>query len=439
MSEIIIPPQGEKTEEIQAIIDKMPTSFGSKITMLIILFILLMAVFGWTIKYPDIISGQVVINTNNAPIKLVANVSGKLHINGYHSKDNVKEGDYIAVIQNPARAADMQQIKRILPTFNINTLHVENDLIKYPRNVSLGELNEKYFVFINAYEQYLNYYKENLLSKQEEILGDLLREQRTVLTVSHERLAISSENIQLTRKFYNRDSLLYTDKVIAESELDRSKINFLTVKDAYSSLVNDVTTVREQIQETSNKLQQVAIQKSEKEQQIKLDLMAAYSNLADGLKAWEDKYVFVAPINGKVEFLNFWNDEHSILQGDAIFTIVPERNKMVGQMTLPAFGAGKVKTGQEVIIKLDNYPYMEYGSIKGQISSISMTSNPLKTQSGDVAMYRVLVDLPEELKTNYGSRLEFGFEIKGTGEIITKNRRLVERMFDNLKYIQTQK
>jgi hypothetical protein len=38
------------------------------------------------------------------------------------------------------------------------------------------------------------------------------------------------------------------------------------------------------------------------------------------------------------------------------------------------------------------------------------------------------------LKTNYGVELNFHAEAKGTAEIITEDRRLIERFFDNLRY-----
>ncbi|MFD2148733.1 hypothetical protein [Mucilaginibacter antarcticus] len=87
-----------------------------------------------------------------------------------------------------------------------------------------------------------------------------------------------------------------------------------------------------------------------------------------------------------------------------------------------------------MIIKLDNYPYREYGSIKGKVLSISLTTNTVKTEKGEAETYLVNVDLPDELKTNYGSKLDFKYEIKGTGEIITRDRKLIERLFDNMKY-----
>ena len=164
-----------------------------------------------------------------------------------------------------------------------------------------------------------------------------------------------------------------------------------------------------------------------------LELASAYIELADNLEQWEQKYVFKSPMDGKIQFLKFWTNNHFVQAGEAIFTIVPNNSAMIGQVNMPAAGAGKVKIGQEVILKLDNYPYVEYGSIKGKVRNISLTTNSVQTPQGIVENYLVHVDLPHQLKTNYGSQLDAKFEIKGLAEIITKDRRLIERLFDNLR------
>lgn len=49
--------------------------------------------------------------------------------------------------------------------------------------------------------------------------------------------------------------------------------------------------------------------------------------------------------------------------------------------------------------------------------------------------YLVTVKLDSGLMTNYGKKLPFRQESHGTAEIITKDRRLIQRLFDNLKYV----
>ena len=56
--------------------------------------------------------------------------------------------------------------------------------------------------------------------------------------------------------------------------------------------------------------------------------------------------------------------------------LFPPKNPVNAQIIIPSHGAGKVYEGQEVIIKLDDYPYLEYGSIEGKVTSISTLANP---------------------------------------------------------------
>jgi len=82
---------------------------------------------------------------------------------------------------------------------------------------------------------------------------------------------------------------------------------------------------------------------------------------------------------------------------------------------------------------MDNYPYDEYGLLKGVVKSVSRITNKIKTQNGDMDTYLVIISFPDGTLTNFGKILPLDFETKGTVEIITKRKRLIERLFDNLK------
>jgi len=241
--------------------------------------------------------------------------------------------------------------------------------------------------------------------------------------------------MKFAKKIADRDSILLSEKVAAEDEADHSKISFLNSKESFQSIHNEIKTNEQQIDDDKNKLQQLYIQKNDKEKQMHLDMLSAYDDLKDNIKAWEQKYVFKAPMDGQIEFLKFWSNNQYLQTGEDVFTIIPKKNKVIGQVELPAYGAGKIKVGQEVIIKLDNYPYEEYGSVEGEVTSISLVSNIQKVNNqNNIDTYLVEVALPNGLTTNYGSKLEFKYEIKGTADIISKKRKLIQRLFDNLKY-----
>ena len=51
-----------------------------------------------------------------------------------------------------------------------------------------------------------------------------------------------------------------------------------------------------------------------------------------------------------------------------------------------------------------------------------------------IETYLINVELPNGLTTNYEETLDFKYELGGTADIIVKDRRLIERLFDNLRY-----
>jgi hypothetical protein len=109
-------------------------------------------------------------------------------------------------------------------------------------------------------------------------------------------------------------------------------------------------------------------------------------------------------------------------------TIIPENEgEIIGKVQLSFQGAGKVKSGQEVNIRFDNYPYMEFGMVKGIVKSISLAP--------DNNFYTAEILLPDGLITFYNEKLDFKQEMQGTAEIITEDFRLLERIIRPLRYV----
>ncbi|MBB5643767.1 HlyD family efflux transporter periplasmic adaptor subunit [Pedobacter cryoconitis] len=427
--------QTERNEEVQHIIDRMPTRFGFWVSMIVFFIFVLMLSFGWLVRYPDVVNGQIIINANSAPVKLISNSNGKLHFTKIRSMGTVKTGEIIAYVENSTNPVVVNYIDSIISLSNPNNKTITQLKGKLPENVSLGELNDKYYSFISALQKLINYDQDNLFGKQEQGLNEILLEQKKSYEVIKQRLEMGQNTLNYIRKFYVRDSGLLVRKVISESELDKSHLNYISAKDAYQNSLNNLINTKQQIQQTLSKLQELGINKPEKEKEIRLEVTATYNVLIDNIKNWELKYVFRAPFDGRVQFLKFYTENQFVQLGEEVFTVVPKEDKILGQVILPAQGSGKVKEGQEVIVKLDNYPYLEYGSITGTVNSISLITSTLKSSKADIDTYQVLVNFPNQLITNYGAKLAFRAEAKGNAEIITNDRRLVQRLFDNLKYI----
>ena len=92
---------------------------------------------------------------------------------------------------------------------------------------------------------------------------------------------------------------------------------------------------------------------------------------------------------------------------------------------MPVAGAGKVKIGQRVNIKLIDYPFREYGMVRGVVEAKSLVAEDEK--------YAVMIALPRGLKTNYGKDLVFNKKMNGLADIVTEDVSLFLRIVNPVR------
>lgn len=110
-----------------------------------------------------------------------------------------------------------------------------------------------------------------------------------------------------------------------------------------------------------------------------------------------------------------------VITAPVVVSAVPNNpTAFIGCVQLKMNISGKVQVGQGVNLKFANYPYMEYGIVKGIVSKISSVPN------GD--SYALEVNIPGQMVSTFGKKLEFQLELKGTAEIITEERSLLVRI-----------
>src|ERR1039458_7215602 len=78
--------------------------------------------------------------------------------------------------------------------------------------------------------------------------------------------------------------------------------------------------------------------------------------------------------------LSFFIKYPNILSATATITTFDpaaalEKQKLIAKLFLPIQNSEKLKTGQRVNIKLNNYPFQDYGILNGIVKSISIMPN----------------------------------------------------------------
>ena len=232
---------------------------------------------------------------------------------------------------------------------------------------------------------------------------------------------------------FERDKSLYNDNVIAKIDFEKSEQTYLQQKRNYESSKTSLINTQMQINQLYQQILDNNIQKTNELNTYEIQIEDALQGFKSQLAKWKQSYLIISPIDGRVSFNKVWFENQSVSAGDLIVTIIPKNEmRIIGKADIPSTGVGKVKPGQTVNIKLDNYPYMEFGMLKAKVKNISLV--PITTEQG--IFYTAEIELNDSiLTTNYNKSIPFSQNMAGTAEIITDDLRLLERFLNPLRSI----
>lgn len=180
--------------------------------------------------------------------------------------------------------------------------------------------------------------------------------------------------------------------------------------------------------ESQQKIQQLQVEKTQL--QVKLD---DTENLLAKAQTQLKELYLTTPVDGVVLSLNIANIGEVVQPGQTIAEIAPQGAPLVLSATLPNQEAGFVKTGMPVQVKLDAYPYQDYGIVTGKVSSISPDTKPDQRLG---AVYRVEVTLDRSYVTANNQTIQLKAGQTAIAEIIIRRRRIADILLDPIRQIQ---
>lgn len=415
-----------RSEEVQEILSYVPHWMVRWGNSLFFILILMLFFISWFIKYPDIINAQVIITTEIPPQKEFARVSGKIDTFFVKNNQSVMKNETLAIIENTANYSDVFLLKSI-----IDTISIQKDKFYFPIDdlpiLFIGDIENSYQLFENNYIKYILNKELNPFSYEVNANKFSTSELNRRLFNLQSQKELNSKELNFKKKDLVRSKALFSKGVISEKEYELKQLDFLQYERSYKNMNSSISQLREAISNNKRTSKGTEIAKVREEMTLLKNTIQSFNQLKKSIKDWEMRYLLISEINGKVSFLNFWSKNQTVNQGDLVFTIIPSENSSyIAKLKTPAQNLGKVKIGQRVNIKLDNYPDYEFGVLQGEIKVISEISNK-------EGIYTIDVELPNELKTSYDKNIIFKQEMRGSAEIITEDLRLIERLFYQLK------
>lgn len=407
-----------RSEEVQEILTKVPhwmIRWGNIVILLVLFIVFTMC---WFVKYPEIVSSEIVITTNIPPEKLVAKISGKIEAILVLDKSVVKENTPLAIIQSTANYRDVFLLKNMLEDhFGEN----EFDFVKL-QNAQLGDIESSFALFHSAYianELNKNLQPFRVENNAQNSENGQIKERLNLL---QQQKIINESELQLQKSDVNRYEILFNKGVVSTQDFENKKIGYLQAEKGYKNLLASISQLKSSLIDNRRTNIGTKISGTKEEVNLRSNKMQSFYQLKKVIKDWELDYVLKSSVTGKVSFLQIWTENQTINAGDNVFSIIPTLEKgYIGKLKAAALNSGKIKRGQQINIRLTNFPDREFGIIKGEVKNISLVPD----KEGNLL---IDVTLPKGLETSYHKKISFQQEMKGTAEIVTEDLRLTDRL-----------
>lgn len=417
--------KSEAVNELLTAVPKWIVRWGISVIFLIILLILTLSFF---VKYSDKLSAKTTITTTNPPVTLVAKTNGKITALRVKNNQLVRKGDVLMVVENSANDQDVNAVFDLLEQLQAQLKTEKLPEIKLDSTWQMGDLTGVFLSFLKSYKDYQLQLEISPQEKEIAIIDKELAEYQLLQGKYQSQEQSYRQELILVEKDYKRYHTLFHNGSISAKEHEDKQREYLSTKRAYENVkianINNKLAINN-LQKSKLQLQNQACQENKRYEQA---LNQSMQILKSQIEIWAQTYLIKAPIDGTASLFNYWSIHQHIKQGDAVLSIVPtQKQRVIAKLLLPIHHSGKLKFGQVVNIKLDNYPYQEYGTLSGYVKNIC------KIPQNET--YSIEVSLPNKLTTSHHKQLEYKEEMQGTADIITEELSVFERIFYQLRKI----
>ncbi len=407
----------------------------ARLIMLFAFIALVWAVVG-KVEIVAVATGKTVPAGNSKTIQpLETSVIKKIYVK---DGDRVKVGDHLIDLEGIGSDSDFNQARRQLDAAMLTKLR---------NQALLRALDNKIPPNFTQTEQMSYSFNKTELSEAERLVQN---QYQTWLTQDEQAETILQQHNAKLRSTYSQIVKLKNVGKIEKQRLgDFRKLlekKYLSQHEYYeqqSKLIQndqDLASLYEDQREVQESIHQVEKERALNLQSLKRDTLDNFrqsnedvAQLQEQLSKTRQRQSLMSlksPISGAVQQLAFHTEGGVIMEGQPAMLIAPEDDTIEVEMKVANKDIGFVKAGQEVVVKIESFPYTRYGYLTGKVQHVSFDAVEDEKLglvfTGRVALNHHSIKVEDvEIPLNAGMNV--------TAEVKTGKRRVIDYLLSPLQ------
>ena len=415
----------EWSDSVQSILDQPASILPFKFAIAGFLFLSAFLTWAWVGQVDEVAKAPGKLGPQDESVKVQPVELGKVTQVSVQEGDTVQQGQVLMALESELDTKGIEQLQTVLMSQQSELSQAEVMVEKIRSQLDTRSMIAK----SDLQSQRASISQNESIAQTQTVLNQQLKDD-----ISAQQQRIEKFRTLANEGAYPRDQLLQMEQAVRDRERsitegsgklqqavgDRDRLNADLLRKESEAIQVQLSTQQE--------MEQMRLRQAE----IRSKMQETRSQI-ETAKAKKDQRFVYAPASGKITTLNLKHSGQVVQPGDAIAEISPQGKPLILSTLLPSHEAGFVKPGMVTQIKLDAFPYQDFGVVSGKVLSVSPDSKMLKDGA---QVYRVDIALDRPNIRVRGQTIELTMGQTGTAEIITRRRRIMDLLLDPIKQLQ---
>ena len=306
---------------------------------------------------------------------------------------NVVKKDQILITFDPTiNKAEADRLNNEILALDAQLKRLRAEFLKQPFTGG-GNQFEKWQLAI--YKQRQEYYKERM-----SYFNETLMQVKASIKSRQDNLHNQKERLAAVRKLEDMFKTLHSKQAASLKELIQMSISRMEMEASVDELENSILELQHRLGTTRADMNSFI---QEWRNQLSENMVTVDRNLTSVKKEYDKvarliEYVYLrAPCDAVVHEIAAFSPGSAVQEAEALITLIPLGNDIELEGEIRPQDISKVKVGSKARIKLTAYPFQKYGTLDGEVRTIS--ENTLqKGQDGQMTYYRARILISGKLK-----------------------------------------
>ena len=334
--------------------------------------VLLIIIVASIVKIDLVVIGRGTLTTEHAPMVLQPFDRAIIRDVQVHPGDTVKKGQVLATLDSTFAQADLSALTTQQRGVKARIERIEAELADRPFEPGAGASAEE-LLQATLYREHMNQFKSRISALDEE-LGSLAAGLRTV----EDDHASLEKELEVAKELEGmRNQLLQSQ--------NGSKLNYLESRTLRMRAERDSQDAANRLKELQHSMQSKKAERQafidEGRRDLTESLVTARTEAAqidqgiNKASLVSNLVAVTAPDDGVVLDVARKSVGSIIAAGEALVTIAPSDSRLVADITVNSGDIGYIHAGEDVVVKIDAFPYQRHGFVDGKLLFVSEDSS----------------------------------------------------------------